>query len=80
MQCLLWKQREIYYRLPLSIYKNNRHLCKPSFILQPIAFHLVALAVSNRLVLPLVELPQHLYVYAIIAEFLFSDALPPRRD
>ena len=32
------------------------------------------------LALPLTELPQRLYIYAIIAEFLFVDALAPRRD
>ena len=36
-----------------------------------LALQLVALAVSNLLTLPLAKLPQHLQVYAIIAEFLF---------
>ena len=45
-----------------------------------LALQLVALAVSDRLALPLAELPQRLYVYTIIAKFLFFDSLEQRRD
>ena len=36
--------------------------------------------ILSLLTLPLTKLPQRLYVYAIIAEILFVDALAPRRD
>ena len=46
------------------------HVCQPPRRVT-LALQLVALAVNDRLALPLAELPQRLYIYAIIAKLLF---------